>query len=166
MRCPSLHNRRSVMTPDARLASAQTSGPPPPGERPHIALTGRSGSLLVSSGQTAVGADGRLIASGRVGAQIDLTEARRCAWQCTLNVLTAVQSEIGSLDRIAATVRLTVYVASDPAFTDQHLVADAATECLLDVLGPKVGRHARAAIGVAVLPTGSPVEVEATFELA
>ncbi|MGS2617951.1 RidA family protein [Micromonospora sp. LZ34] len=154
------------MTADVRLAAAQTSGPPAPGERPRIALTGRFGSLLVSSGQTAVGADGRLIASGRVGAEIDLAEARRCAWQCTVNVLDAVRSEIGSLDRIAATVRLTVYVASDPAFTDQHLVADAATECLLRVLGPEVGRHARAAIGVAVLPTGSPVEVEATFELA
>jgi enamine deaminase RidA (YjgF/YER057c/UK114 family) len=123
------------------------------------------GSLVVSSGQTAVGADGRLIASGRVGAGIDLAQARQCAWQCTLNVLDAVRSDIGGLDRIAAVVRLTVYVASDPAFTDQHLVADAASECLLRVLGPEVGRHARAAIGVAALPTGSPVEVEATFEL-
>jgi enamine deaminase RidA (YjgF/YER057c/UK114 family) len=120
----------------------------------------------VSSGQTAVDGDGKLIASGRVGAEIDLVEARRCAWQCTLNVLEAVRTDVGDLGRIASVVRLTVYVASIPEFTDQHLVADAATECVLSVLGPEVGRHARAAIGVAALPTGSPVEVEATFELA
>ncbi|GAA3941651.1 RidA family protein [Actinomadura viridis] len=154
------------MTADERMAAARASGPPAPGERPSIAPAGRLGSLLVSSGQTAVGADGRLIAEGRVGAEIDLAEARRCAWQCTLNVLDAVRADVGGLERIASTVRLTVYVAGVPEFTDQHLVADAATECLLRVLGPEVGRHARAAIGVAALPTGSPVEVEAVFELA
>lgn len=158
------------MDPDALLADARSTGAPAAGApaaggRPQIALTRRAGSTLVASGQTAVGDDGQLIARGRVGAEIGLALARQCAWQCTINVLTAVQAELGSLESLESVTKLTVYVASDPTFVEQHLVADAATECVLQVLGERVGRHARAAIGVAALPTGSPVEVEGIFQV-
>ncbi|MFG3702642.1 RidA family protein [Micromonospora sp. NPDC047620] len=69
-------------------------------------------------------------------------------------MLEAVRADVGGLERIASAVRLTVYVAGAPDFTDQHLVADAAAQCLLHVLGPEVGRQSRAAIGVAALPAG------------
>lgn len=153
------------MNCDQQLAEARSAGPPPAGARPPIALTRRAGGIVVASGQTAVGADGELIARGQVGAEVGLDLARQCAWQCAVNVLAAVQADLGSLDRVESVITMTVYVSSSPTFVEQHLVADAATECLLRVLGERAGRHARAAIGVAALPTGSPVEVEATFQV-
>ncbi|MFY1669632.1 RidA family protein [Plantactinospora sp. WMMB334] len=142
------------------------AGPPPLDPPPPAVLAvRRDGDTLVASGQVAV-RDGDLLATGRVGAEVDLGTAQRCAWQCARNVLDAVAAEIGSLDRIAQTTKVTVYVASDPAFTDQHLVAHGASALFLAALGDDRGRHARAAIGVAALPLGSAVEVEATFRVA
>jgi enamine deaminase RidA (YjgF/YER057c/UK114 family) len=153
------------MDADRLLAETRSASPPPAGIRPPIAPARGAGAILMASGQTAVGDNGELIARGQVGTEIGLDLARRCAWQCAVNVLTAVQAELGSLDRVESVLKMTVYVASSPTFVEQHLVADAATECLLRVLGERVGRHARAAIGVAALPTGSPVEVEAIFQV-
>lgn len=150
------------MNADARLADLPADPPaldPPP---PAVAAVRRDGDVLVASGQVAV-RDGELLATGRVGDGVNLERAQACAWQCARNVLDAVAAEIGSLDRITQVTKLTVYVASDPGFTDQHLVAHGASALLLQVLGPQRGRHARAAIGVAALPLGSAVEVEATF---
>lgn len=147
---------------DLRAQGPSPTGGPRPGG---VVAVRRDGSLLSVSGQVAAGPDGALLATGRVGAEVDLALARRCAWQCAANVLGAVAAEVGDLSGVDRTVRVTVYVASEPGFTEQHLVADAATEFLLRALGERVGRHARAAIGVAALPTGSPVEVEATFRL-
>lgn len=149
------------MTSDDRHASAPATPPPAGPQRPSIAGARRHGDLLVTSGQTAVGPGGGLVASGRVGDQVDLETARRCAWQCAANVLEAVRAELGSLEQVAEVVKLTVFVASAPGFVEQHLVADAATAYVQHVLGPEAGLHARAALGVAELPTGSPVEVEA-----
>ncbi|MFI0425039.1 RidA family protein [Spongiactinospora sp. 9N601] len=138
--------------------------PPARTDRPPVAPVRRDGALLVASGQVAAGPDGELTAAGVVGADVDLATARACAWRCARNVLAAVRAQTGTLDRVAA-VKLTVYVACVPGFAEQHLVADAATELLLTVLGPGRGAHARAAIGVAALPLGSPVEVEGTFRV-
>ena len=151
------------MTADARLAAAPASPPaldPPP---PAVLAVRRDGDTLVASGQVAV-REGQLLATGRVGADVGLATAQTCAWQCAHNVLTAVAAEVGSLEKVSAT-KVTVYVASDPGFTDQHLVAHGASALFLSVLGPERGRHARAAIGVAALPLGSAVEVEATFRV-
>jgi enamine deaminase RidA (YjgF/YER057c/UK114 family) len=153
------------VTSDDRHASASATPPPPGPERPPIAGTRRHGDLLTTSGQTAIGPGGTLVASGRLGDQVDLETGRRCAWQCAANVLEAVRAEVGSLAEVAEVVKLTVFVASAPGFVEQHLVADAATAYVHDVLGPEIGRHARSAIGVAELPTGSPVEVEALVRL-
>lgn len=152
-------------TADIRHEQAAPTPPTPQPTRPRIAAAQRHGDTLVTSGQTAVGSDGVLVASGRVGVDVDLETARRCAWQCASNVLTAAKSVLGSLDEIAGLTKLTVYVASAPEFIEQHLIADAATVYMQQVLGVDAGIHARAAIGVATLPTGSPVEIEATFLL-
>ncbi|MEV0155826.1 RidA family protein [Micromonospora sp. NPDC050686] len=153
------------MTADTRLAQAPAGPPaldPPP---PAVAAVRRDGAVLVASGQVAV-RDGVLLATGRVGADVDLATAQSCAWQCARNVLDAVAAEIGSLERVAHVIKVTVYVASDPGFTGQHLVAHGASALMVEVFGPERGRHARAAIGVAALPLGSAVEVEATLRLA
>ncbi|MBB5790663.1 Rid family hydrolase [Jiangella mangrovi] len=149
------------MTSDDRHASAPATPPPAGPQRPSIAAIRRYGDLVATSGKTANGPDGALIASGRVGDQVDLETGRQCAWQCAANVLETLRTELGSLEQVAEVVKLTVFVASAPGFIEQHLVADAATAYVQHVLGSEVGLHARSAIGVAELPTGSPVEVEA-----
>ncbi|WP_162606621.1 RidA family protein [Jiangella asiatica] len=154
------------MTSDDRHASAPATPPPAPPTRPTLAMTRRHGDLLVTSGQTAVGPDGALIASGRVGDQVDLETARACAWRCMANVVEAIRGELGTLEAVTAVVKITVFVASAPGFIEQHLVADAATAYLKHVFGDEVGHSSRSAIGVAELPTGSPVEVEAMVRVA
>ena len=144
--------------------SQASDSPPARGARPLVARTRRHGTFLFVSGQTAV-RDGALVAHGRVGDGIDLDGARECAWQCARNVVNEIASAVDDLERVRAITRITVYVASDPTFELQHLVADAATQYFLEVFGESVGIHARAAIGVAALPTGSPVEVDATVEI-
>ncbi|MDF5756385.1 RidA family protein [Spongiactinospora sp. TRM90649] len=151
---------------DARLAAAPAE-PGPAGARAQVVPVRRSGTTLVTSGQVAV-RDGKLLAEGRVGEDVTLDTARSCARQCARNVLTAVRDGLageGGLGAVERVESVTVWVASVPGFTDQHLVADAATDLFVEVLGEEVGRHVRAALGVAALPTGSPVEVQARFRL-
>lgn len=152
------------MTSDARHAAAPLNPPAQLPARPPVAAARRYGDQLITSGQTAhIG--GRNISNGVVGSTVDLETARRCAWQCARNVVDAARAELGSLSSIAGVARVTVYVASTPEFTDHHLVGDAASQYFLEVFGPEVGLHTRAALGLASLPTGSPVEVEAVFQL-
>lgn len=156
---------RSERGPDGRLSSL-TAAPTDLDTRivgVTIAAVTRVGTQLVASGQVA--SDGTsLVATGLVGADVDLPQAQRAAWVCARNVLEALRVEAGSLDRVRA-VRITVFVASAPGFTQQHLVAHGASAAVLEVLGPDRGRHGRAAIGVAGLPLGSAVEVDGVFEL-
>jgi enamine deaminase RidA (YjgF/YER057c/UK114 family) len=144
---------------------AEAAAIPPRAEgRPPIAGARRIGDLVITSGQTAH-VDGVNVAHGRVGDEVDLETARRAAWQCARNVVAAIAA-VADLDEVTEIPRLTVYVASAPSFTDQHLVADAATAYLHEVFGAEIGVHTRAALGVAALPTGSPVEAEAVVRLA
>jgi enamine deaminase RidA (YjgF/YER057c/UK114 family) len=111
-----------------------------------------------------MGPDG-LLATGLVGREVTLELAQECAWQCAINVLTSIQTALGSLDRIAYVARLGIYVASADDFSDQHLVAHGASQVMLDIFGSEVGSHTRTAIGVKSLPLNSPVEVDAIFSL-
>jgi enamine deaminase RidA (YjgF/YER057c/UK114 family) len=138
--------------------------PAPPAAAGAYVATARSGDLLFTSGQIAASQDG-LIARGRVGEDVDLETARACARQCLLNVLAQVQGAVGDLDRVRRVVKLTVFVASARDFTAQPSVADGASELLVEILGD-AGAHARSAVGVAALPLGSPVEIEAIVEVA
>lgn len=123
----------------------------------------KSGNQLWTAGQIAV-ANGSLIHEGRVGVDLNLEEAQACALQCALNLLAQVKAACGDLEQIKRVVKLNVFVASSPQFTQQHLVANAASELFGQVLGAD-GVHARSAVGVAVLPLNSPVEIDAVFEL-
>ncbi|MDP8978159.1 MAG: RidA family protein [Actinomycetota bacterium] len=119
----------------------------------------RAGEVVYVSGQVAV-AQGRPVATGKLGGEVDTRVGTRCARQCAVNVLAQLRAELGSLDRVRQVVRLGVFVASDPAFTQQHVVANGASELVTEVFG-QAGLHARAAVGVPSLPMDSPVEVEA-----
>ena len=123
----------------------------------------RTGDQLWIAGQIAL-SDGKMLATGIVGVEVDLEIARRCARQCALNLLAQVKSATGSLESIKRVVKLNVFVASSPDFISQHLVANGASELLGDILG-EFGVHARSAVGVASLPLNSPVEIDAIFEV-
>lgn len=118
------------------------------------------GDHVLTSGQLPF-VEGSLLATGKVGAEVTPEQAAELARTCALNALAAVKSVLGDLDRIEQVVKVVGFVASDPAFTGQPAVVNGASEFLGEVLG-EAGVHARSAVGVAVLPMDSPVEVELT----
>ena len=146
-------------TPEQRLADLGITLPPaPPPAAAYVPFV-RTGTMVFTSGQVAVG-DGGLVATGIVGRDVDLDTAVQCARQCAINVLSQLKAAVGDLSEIEQVVKLTVFVASAPDFTSQHLVANGASELLAEVFGD-AGRHARSAVGAPSLPTNTPVEVEA-----
>ena len=118
------------------------------------------GDHVLTSGQLPF-VEGSLPATGKVGAEVTPEQAAELARTCALNALAAVKSVLGDLDRIEQVVKVVGFVASDPSFTGQPAVVNGASEFLGEVLG-EAGVHARSAVGVAVLPMDSPVEVELT----
>jgi enamine deaminase RidA (YjgF/YER057c/UK114 family) len=123
----------------------------------------RSGNHVFTAGQLPM-AGGALMMTGKVGAGVTAEEAAGLARVCALNALAAVVSVTGSLSAVQRIVKVTGFVASTPDFTGQPQVINGASELLQDVFG-EAGRHARSAVGVAVLPLDSPVEVELIAEV-
>jgi len=123
-----------------------------------------SGNLVFTSGQLPF-VDGVLPETGKLGAGVDADAAAGYARQCALNALAAVESVIGSLDRVTRIVKVVGFVASDPSFTGQPGVINGASNVLGEIFGD-AGQHARSAVGVPVLPLDSPVEVELIVEFA
>ncbi len=123
-----------------------------------------SGNLVYTSGQLPM-VDGVLPATGKVGAEVTPEDAKLLARNCVLNGLAAARSAIGSLDRITRVVKVVGFVASEPSFTGQPGVVNGASELLVEIFG-EIGQHSRSAVGVAVLPMDTPVEIEFVFEFA
>ena len=123
-----------------------------------------SGNLVFTSGQLPFVA-GVLPATGKVGGAVSPEDAKTYAATCVLNALAAVQFAIGSLDRVTRIVKVVGFVASETSFTGQPGVINGASELLGEIFGD-AGVHARSAVGVAVLPLDSPVEVELVVEFA
>lgn len=121
-----------------------------------------TGNLLYTAGQLPF-VDGALVKTGKVGGEVTAAEATDLARICVLNALAAAQSVLGSLDRITQVVKVNGFVASTPDFIGQPSVLNGASELLGQIFGDQ-GRHARAAVGVAVLPLDAPVEVELILE--
>lgn len=123
----------------------------------------RTGNLLYTSGQLPF-KDGKLMAMGLLGRELGTEAGKLAAKWCAVNLLSHVRAAAGDLGRVKRFIKLTVFVASTPDFTEQHLVANGGSDFLVAVLGDK-GRHARSAIGMAALPLNAPVEIEAIVEL-
>lgn len=124
----------------------------------------RTGNLLFVSGQIPVEEDGTRHV-GRCGEGVTIETAAAAARLCALNILAQVKAEIGSLDAVVRIVKVNGYVNSTPAFGDHPKVVNGASDLFVALFGER-GRHARAAIGVANLPFGVMVEVEAVIEVA
>lgn len=123
----------------------------------------QTGNLLFVSGQIPVEEDGTRHL-GRCGEGLAIEDAQAAAKLCALNILAQTKHAIGSLDRVARIVKLTGYVNSTPDFGDHPKVINGASDLLVALFGD-AGRHARAAFGVANLPFGVSVEIEAVIEV-
>lgn len=122
----------------------------------------RSGNLIFVSGHIAKKNNQPWV--GKLGSQITTAEGREAARSVIVDILGTVHSAIGDLNAIKRIVKLVILVNSDPAFTEQHLVANGASELLQEVFGEN-GAHARAAFGVSQIPFGSCVEIDLVAEV-
>ena len=152
-----------MSTPEERLADLGLSVPEVAKPVAAYIPAVRSGAHVFTSGQLPM-REGQLMLTGKVGAEVSLEDAVDCARQCALNGLAAIRAEVGELSAVKRIVKVVVFVASAPDFTGQPQVANGVSELLGEVFGD-AGRHARSAVGVAVLPLDAPVEVELLVEL-
>jgi enamine deaminase RidA (YjgF/YER057c/UK114 family) len=149
---------------EERLAALGLSLPPVVAPLAAYVPAVRAGSFVYTSGQLPM-VDGQLMSAGKVGTEVGAAEAAALARTCALNALAAAASVAGGLAGIKRVVKVTGFVASAPDFTGQPQVVNGASELLLEVFG-EAGRHARSAVGTAVLPLNAPVEVELIVEVA
>ncbi len=148
---------------EGRLAALGLTLPPAPAPAANYVPSQTSGKLLFISGQLSKADDGGI--KGKLGAGLHVEDGQKAAQLCCLNILAQAKAAAGSLDAIAKTLRLTGYVNAAPDFGDHPAVINGASDLLVAVLGER-GRHARVAIGVASLPFGFAVEIDAIFEIA
>jgi len=149
---------------DDRLAELGLELPEPTAPLASYVPVVVAGSLAFVSGQTP-SQDGVPMFTGKVGGDVTVEQARQAAARCALQAISLLRAELGDLDRVRRFVSLTVYVATAPGFNEPHKAANGASDLIIEVFGD-AGRHARAAIGVAELPLGVPVEVSVTAEIA
>ena len=153
-----------MSTPEERMAELGITLPQVAAPVAAYVPAVRTGSYVYTSGQLPM-VDGSLAATGKVGLDITPEQGKDLARTCALNALAAVRAEIGDLTKVRRVVKITGYVASDPSFTGQPGVVNGASELLGEVFGD-AGQHARAAVGVSVLPLDAPVEVDMVVEVA
>ena len=156
--------------PDGQIAQRLTAlglvlPPPvrtPPGARLPFAFVRLHGERALVAGHGPQAPDGTLAGPfGKVGAEVSPEQGYQSARLVALSMLGSLERALGSLDRIGAWLRVFGMVNAAPGFTDEPRVINGFSDLILDVFGPEVGQHARSAIGVAELPWGIPVEVEA-----
>ncbi len=151
------------MSIDQRLAELGITLPQPAAPVASYVPAVESGGMLYISGQISFAEDGSLI-TGRLGDDVDLDGGIAAARRCGVMLLAQMKAALGSLDRVGRVVKLGAFVNSTPEFTDHPKVANGASELMQEVFGDP-GRHARSAVGVAALPLGVAVEVDAIVEV-
>jgi enamine deaminase RidA (YjgF/YER057c/UK114 family) len=149
--------------PEARLRDLGIDLPPAAAPVASYVPVAVAGNLAFVAGQVPL-EDGKPMVTGRLGADLQTEEGARWARRCGLQALAALRAELGSLDRVAGIVKVTVWVASTEGFTEQPVVANGASDLFVEVFG-EAGKHARAAVSAPALPLGAPVEVEVVAEI-
>ncbi|MFA4829845.1 MAG: RidA family protein [Thermodesulfovibrionales bacterium] len=124
----------------------------------------RTGNLVFLSGMLPL-RGGKLTRQGRVGEKVTINEALEDAKTAAINALAVLKSNLGSLNKVRRCIKITGYIASAPDFTEQPKVLNAASDLMVEIFG-EAGKHARAAVGVNILPLNSPLEIEFIFEIA
>lgn len=152
------------MTLEEKLTSLGIALQTPPGPFGAYLPAKRVGNLVYVAGQLPM-KDGKLLAVGQVPSQCSVDQAKQAARQCVVNALSAIKAIEGRTDHVVGVVRVGAFISSDTTFTQQPLVANGASEFLLDLLGDGA-KHVRAAVGVNTLPLNAAVEIEFIFEVA
>jgi enamine deaminase RidA (YjgF/YER057c/UK114 family) len=152
-----------MSSPEEKLKELGIELPPAPKPLGSYVPAVRAGSLVFISGMLPM-KDGKLTHQGKVGRDVTVEEAREAARTAAINALSVLKAQTVWLEKVRRCVKVSGYVASAPDFTEQPKVLNAASDLIAAVLG-EAGRHARAAIGVPVLPLDSPVEIEFLFEV-
>ena len=150
------------MTASARLEQLGISLPQVVAPLASYLPAKRTGNLVYTAGQLPM-ESGKLVGTGKVGAEVSPEEGKALARLCALNALAAVHSLVG-IDSVTQVVKVVGFVSSAPGFTGQPGVINGASELLAEVFGDN-GTHARSAVGVAELPLDAPVEVELIVEI-
>jgi enamine deaminase RidA (YjgF/YER057c/UK114 family) len=153
-----------MSTPEERIAELGLELPEVVKPLASYQPTVRSGSHVYTSGQLPI-VKGELAATGKLGAEITVERGAELASFCALNAVAALKAEVGELSRVKRIVKVVGFVASAPDFYQQPQVVNGASDLLGKIFGD-AGQHARSAVGVAVLPRNSPVEVELIAEIA
>lgn len=152
------------VTPEDRLSRLEIQLPDPPTPFGAYVAAVQSGNLLFMSGMLSTSGHAPTVV-GVVGRNVDVAEGRKAARTAALNAIALTKKHLGSLDRVSRVVRLGVYIAASPEFTDHPKIADAASELFRDVFGADA-LSSRLVFGVSSLPLGSPIELEVILELA
>ncbi|WOE75219.1 RidA family protein [Alterisphingorhabdus coralli] len=145
-------------TIDARLAELGITLPTPAAPVASYKPAVLHNGILTISGQLPF-IDGEL-ATGKLGADVSLEQGQAAARACGMMILAQAKAALGSLDRVTQVVKLGGFVASVPDFHDQPKVVNGASDLMEEAFG-ELGRHARSAVGVPVLPLNAAVEVDA-----
>ncbi|GGO13530.1 putative endoribonuclease [Microbispora rosea subsp. aerata] len=152
-----------MATPEERLAELGLALPEVVPPLAAYVPAVRTGDYVYTSGQLPL-VKGELGVTGKVGAEVSPEEAKEQARICAVNALAAIKALVGDLSKVVRIVKVVGFVASAPGFTGQPQVVNGASELLGEVFG-EAGKHARSAVGVAVLPLDAPVEVEVVAEV-
>jgi enamine deaminase RidA (YjgF/YER057c/UK114 family) len=150
-------------TPESRLAALGLALPDAPVPLANYIPALITGDLLFISGQISRRADGTVFA-GHLGASMGVAEGQEAARTCALAILAQAKQVLGTLERVEQVVRLTGFVSSAPGFHEQPQVINGASDLIGAIFGEK-GRHTRAAVGVAALPAGAAVEIDAIIKV-
>tara|TARA_Y100001970_G_C13922204_1_gene694012 strand:+ start:66 stop:527 length:462 start_codon:yes stop_codon:yes gene_type:complete len=152
------------MSIEDQLSSLKIELPKAPAPVGSYVAHKKIGNLIFISGQIPIKNDGTII-KGKVGKDISLENAQEAAYYCCLNILAQLKSACdGNLEKVKNCIKITGFVNSIDAFTDQAKVINPASELLVKVFNDK-GKHTRAAVSVNSLPLGSAVEIDSIFEI-
>ena len=150
-------------TAETRLAALGVMLPEPPAPAASYIPTLAVGTLVFVSGQVSILGEEKYV--GKLGREHGVEDGQKAARISAINILAQLKVALGDLEKVKRIVKLVGFVNCTPEFTDPHRVMNGCSDFLIEVLGER-GKHARSAVGVATLPLGAAVEVEAIVEVA
>ena len=159
------------MTPDEKIKELNLILPEPIKLPPNIEMQFSwvriSGNRVFISGHIALNADGSVSeVTGKVGGEVTVEQGYEAARQTGLAILSSLKRELGTLNKITAWLRVFGMVNVEPGFVKTPLVINGFSDLILDIFGKEIGNHSRSAVGMAELPFGAPVEIEAEVEIS
>ena len=159
------------MTPDERIRELNLNLPKPiilpPNVEMQFSWVRISGNRVFISGHIALNVDGSVSeVTGKVGGEVTVEQGYEAARQTGLAILSSLKRELGTLNKITAWLRVFGMVNVEPGFVKTPLVINGFSDLILDVFGKEIGNHSRSAVGMAELPFGAPVEIEAEVEIS